>query len=198
MKEGMIKAGYLAVAFMAFSSWLRMFLGRDTGVKLTTKGIQALKYFTVESNLLMGVAGILYLLLGGTLFVKVLLLVATTAVSVTFLTVACFLKPVLGYQGMFQGVNLYLHLIVPLLAVALLIVGQFSKGVPGRLVFWSASSVGLYGIYDICNIILNGLSQDWYSMASGGPKTYLPAYLIFMALTTLLGTLLWLSSGGRK
>ena len=198
MSEKITKTGYLAVFIMAYGAWLSMTFGQNSSALLTSNGILALRYYTVDSNLLMGAAALLYVFTGSRKSTSIFVLTGTATVTLTFLTVMLFLGPIFGYGMMFQGRNLYMHLFVPLLAVALLILCKGCAGLRLRSVCWSALPTAAYSLFYIRNVMRNGPEMDWYSLAKGGPKTYPYVVLCFVGLTVLVAAVLWLASGGRK
>ncbi|MBR2258997.1 MAG: hypothetical protein IJ899_17045 [Blautia sp.] len=198
MKDKMIVIGYFIAAVMVFASWFTMFSGHDTSSVLSIRGIRALQYYTVDSNLFMGVAALVYIFSGKTPFSKVLVLCGTAVVCLTFLTVVCYLGPVMGYTRMFTGSNLYMHMIVPILSAALLICNAGSTGLPLSSACLAGLPTAVYAVFYIRNVIKNGSEKDWYGLAKGGPKTYLPICLGFIGITILIAAILWLISGGRS
>jgi len=92
-------------------------------------GIQCFRYFTIESNILMSITSLITLAFI-TLNMKskayivpfwlsLLLLASTSAVMLTLITVVVFLGPTMGYELMFTGGNLFMHLLNPLVALFL-------------------------------------------------------------------------------
>ena len=197
MKEMLITAGYISIAIMAFASWLIMFSGLDPSTALSSKGVRALRYFTVDSNLLMGVSALLCLF-SKSFGTKVLLLAGTTAVSLTFFTVLCFLGPVLGFDKMYSGSNLYMHLIIPVLAVTMQIVSQNCTGLSFPVICWALLPTLVYALFYLRNILKKGPEYDWYCLTKGGPKTYLPVIVCFMLATFLIASCVWMASGGSS
>ncbi|MBR2527791.1 MAG: hypothetical protein IKE58_04910 [Blautia sp.] len=90
-------------------------------------GAATFRYFTNDSNILNALSCLLMLpslirclKKPGPVFREALLLlryIAVSALTLTFLTVVFFLCPIYGYQNMFSGVDLYLHLAGPLLSM---------------------------------------------------------------------------------
>ena len=85
-----------------------MLVWRGTG-NMQVSGSRAFMYFTVDSNVLCAIAS---LLIAGCQIrrevppgIFIFKYVGTTAVTVTLMTVLLFLGPVLGYGGMFSGIN---------------------------------------------------------------------------------------------
>ena len=134
MKEKIRIVWNMAIALLVFGAWLRMALAG--GGLLSGPGISNLKYFTVLSNLLEGIACVLWLVLRkGThrSALERLKYTAGIAVFITFTVVAGFLGPLYGFGNMYSGANLFFHLIVPVLAVAeLFFLADAPAGKPGR------------------------------------------------------------------
>ena len=83
------------------------------GTMLGVGEIKSLRYFTVLSNLFEALACIAWLFTSN----EHIKYYATFAIMITFTVVMGFLGPLFGYSLMFQGPNLYFHLIVPLAAL---------------------------------------------------------------------------------
>ena len=168
-KDKFRKGLNVLLAIAVFGAWGRMVVsGEGT---LASTGLSSLKYFTVLSNLLEGFA-CLYWLAGKGAKGEHLKFVATVAVSITFLVVMTFLGPLYGYPFMFEGANLWFHLLVP--AGAILEQVFLSKGPFDRKdVLFAALPVLFYGAGYLCNILMNGVSEwpdtnDWYSFMMWG------------------------------
>ena len=168
-KDKFRKALNVLLAIAVFGAWGRMVVsGEGT---LASTGLSSLKYFTVLSNLLEGFA-CLYWLAGKGAKGKRLKFVATVAVSITFLVVMTFLGPLYGYPFMFEGANLWLHLLVPVGAILEQIF--LSKGTFDRKDMLFAALPDLfYGTGYLGNILMNGVGEwpdtnDWYSFMMWG------------------------------
>ena len=103
-----------------------------TGIKLThgaepileTTKIGMFKFFTVDSNIFMGIIALLFVILQIknkqiTKNMYRLKLMATTSVGLTFLVVFTYLGPISkdGIISLLQNSNLFFHLIIPLLSI---------------------------------------------------------------------------------
>ena len=185
------------MAVAVFISWATMAFSMKNGV-LSAPGMGSLKYFTVLSNLLQGVASVAYVLSVGYALAKKgahvprgivrLKYAASVSVSLTFLTVVLFLGPVFGFWGMFDGPSFWFHLIVPLTAALDFCALDREGCVSFRDSFIAIAPMLIYGAFYALNIIVNGLgepghSNDWYGFAAGGIKTY-PFVFSGMALAT--------------
>lgn len=196
VRQGLSLALNLLIAVTVAVSWGMMAFQITENGRLSARGLRGMKYFTVLSNLLMGVASAIYCacLPSGRVphWVGLLKYAGAVSVGLTFLTVMLFLGPKLGYPDMFQGANLWLHLIVPLAAIAdfMLLDRQGTFTLPESLI--AVIPMALYGLGYLVNLIVNGFgpperSNDWYGFAARG----LPAGgLVFAGM--LAGT--WLLS----
>ena len=168
-KDKFRKALNVVLAIAVFGAWGQMvFSGEGT---LASTGLSSLKYFTVLSNLLEllirrkaagdpGQRG------------ETLKYISTVAVSITFLVVMTFLGPLYGYPFMFEGANLWFHLLVPVGAIleqVFLSKGPFDR----KDVLFAALPVLFYGAGYLGNILMNGVGEwpdtnDWYSFMMWG------------------------------
>ncbi|MBR1759095.1 MAG: hypothetical protein IJ744_10290 [Lachnospiraceae bacterium] len=180
----------IAVFVMVAFAWGRMFRGEDGA--LTSRGFVSLKYFTVLSNLLAGIASLVYVaaLLRGKVgrFVYLLKYAGVTSVGLTFIVVMAFLGPTMGYRLMFVGSSLYMHLIVPLLAAGEFIFLDHEHEVRMRDTLCAVIPMVLYGIFYVGNILINGVgegftSNDWYGFTMFGVDKIWLVYLIVTLVT---------------
>ncbi len=163
--------------------------------------INVLRFFTALSNVFCAAACLLtavFRLCGGVpqavLWLK---FVGTAAVSVTFLTVMCFLGPVVyDYKKMLSGPDLWLHLVCPVLAVVSLIAWDRPRA-PFGLVLLGALPVLLYGAYYLAHVVLAPPEKRWedfYGFNRGG-KWYL-SYILMLLLALLVSFALWMAVRG--
>lgn len=186
----------IAIVLLAFGSWWVMLIGVDTGTDFSSARLVSLKYFTVLSNLLMGIASLFMIpwearsIYAGEIeppnYVYVLKLAGTVSVSLTFLVVMTFLGPLFGYPGMFKGVNLHMHLTVPVLAFLVFCFGERTDRIAYGHTFTAIIPMVIYGIFYLCNILINGVgtwpnTNDWYGFAQWGlPASFLILFLIIL------------------
>lgn len=195
----------IAVAWMA--SGIRFSSGPSV---LSANRLEMLRYFTVDSNILMGIVAAVIAwenlqvlqgkkeqVPGGCYYWN---LAATTGVALTFLVTVGFLAPQFGktWYQLFQDSNFLMHLIAPVTAILLFI---FAEG--HRMNCFPATLSGLvpmaiYAAYYCVNAIVhaeNGIvpeSEDWYGFLRAGSLKRGPAViLIFIAGTWLITFALW-------
>ena len=154
------------VVFTAYS-WLSLMFGKASSKEqLTARGLRSLRYFTVLSNLLSGAVSlaciIAYAVGGPSLpaWALAIRLVAASEVMLTCIVVILLLVPVYGVGPMYRGGNLWMHLVLPLLAAfdccVLVPVGTL----PWYATFLAAVPEALYGAYYLQGILRHGAEED--------------------------------------
>ncbi len=165
---------------------------------VTTSGWNNLKYFTVQSNILMGIISLWNLV-----SIKehpYFVLAGTVSLALTALTVIAFLGPVFGWEIMYISFNLYMHAIIPALAILRFAVCRTGKEIAFSRIWMGSIPMILYGIGYAANIIANGISPqtDWYGFAMWGRLSIIPVFIIIFGITYLLGLILWKIGGGKR
>ena len=181
----------ICLAVMVAGAWLGMiFLG---GGDLAQRGIGSMKYFTVLSNLFCGIAAALWLVYerkGGSEKVERIKYIAAASVGLTFTVVMVFLGPLYGYPEMFAGANLWLHLVVPITAMAEIIFlsdATYTRRDNNLAVIPPL----IYGIVYVVNILINGMGEwpntnDWYLFFYWGYPIGILIYVVIAVVTWLL------------
>ena len=182
----------ILIAAAVAVSWLSMtFSGKGS---LTANGLGSLKYFTMLSNILEGIASVVWLSARKgssqrSIKAERFKLVAAASVMLTFTTVVVFLGQIYGYASMFSGVNLPLHLIIPLAAAAEMIFMSDTVFTAGECL-WAMLPPFVYGVGYLGNIMLNGIqNNDWYAFLSWGYPVGI-AILAFSCIITWLMALI--------
>ena len=162
---------------------------------LETSGISLLKFFTVDSNILMGITSLLLIIYSKktSKWLELLNLCATTGVSLTFFTVIFYLAPFSQYSyfAFFKNSNLFFHLIVPILSIINYIFYSSSKSLNIKDSFYGLIPMLLYSVYYVSNAILNMskgriiAKYDWYGFFANGVASIIFT-IIFMLLSTYL------------
>ena len=141
--------------------------------------LKALKYFTVQSNIFMGISAFIslfYLLFKKDKYptwVTILKLISTTCLTLTFLTVLSYLAPLMGINMVFLGANLYMHLFIPVVSIFTFIFIEPKVDLKFKWNLFSIIPSGTYGtIYIICLTAFNDFGNidgwDWYAFGSKG------------------------------
>lgn len=172
--------------------------------------IAMFKYFTTDSNILVGIASLLLLIEERKVlkdnrksirpFLYIFKFISTVAVMVTFLTVFIYLGPWSsgGIISMLTNSNLFLHLIIPLLAFISFIFFEKNNKIDRKHVKYGVSSVIIYALFYITVVLThleNGhvsIKYDWYWFVQKGINymfivvpimfigTFLLSYLIYI------------------
>ena len=191
---GIRKILNIIIAIVVAGSWVALFV--SSSGTLMHNGINSLKYFTVLSNLLEGIASLIWLVStrrNGRASARAELLkyIAAAAVGLTCVTVLVFLGPLYGYPEMFAGPSLYMHLLTPVIAVAEMIFLSDTEftGKDNRLVVLSPL---IYGVFYLGNNIINGIGEwpdtnDWYLFLTWGYPVGILIFIVICAVTWLLG-----------
>ena len=191
-------------------------IGRG-GVVLSAKRWAMLKYYTVDSNILMGVAAFLMaraqraVLTAGrdsiSPAVSVLKLAGTVGVTLTMLVVVFFLAPTMkgGWRAMFSNSNLFLHLLIPLLSLFCFLFLERGTVTAPRAALWGMASVVVYAAYYALNCAIHTTDNvvprqyDWYGFAVGGLRSGLLLALPLLLLCAYaVSALLWRLNGSKS
>ena len=202
MRKWMLLGMDLLIVGLVAYAWYVMMVRMGDGT-LSGSGLSSLRYYTVLSNLLEGLAALLTvvflaLILAGKAkelprWLTLLRYAGVTSVSLTFLTVMVYLGPVFGFNIMFNDANLYFHLLIPLLAIAEAV---FLSGEKLRFTdsFVAALPTLLYGIWYVINNLVNGREgNDIYYLFHFGPAVSVLFFIGFMSVSWGLALLLRLT-----
>ena len=192
----------LILTVLVLYSWLTMASGNDTGAMLTDVRLRSLKYFTLDSNLLAAAASLIAVYFQvfrkGTMpvWASSLKLAGTVSVSVTLLTVIVYLGPRFGYKAMLAGVNLHLHLTVPVLAILIFCILEGSHSLSFGHTFLAVIPVLIYAAFYLGNILINGPgsgpnTNDWYGLLFLGLSWAPLIIAIFVSAAWMLAVILW-------
>ena len=171
----------IMVALVMFA-WLIMFFNTKDGM-LTAKGFINLKFYTTLSNIFAAVvAGVWiadYLRKKDNPALSLWKLMSAAAVGVTFMVVIGFLGPLYGFGTMYVGSNFFLHLVVPVMAMAEYIIFNEKKmSVKDNL--FAIFPPLVYGTVYVINTFINGIKgNDIYGFLIWG---YPVGILIFAAI----------------
>ena len=177
----------LIILFAGIGTFI-MFSSPGTSGVFSASGISNFKYYTVLSNELCLVVSVIWLLF---YFIKkrtftMLKLMASSAVALTFIIIACFLGPLYPDLNMYEGGNRYFHLIVPILGMIDFVFLKTEGKVPFKYTFIAALTSLIYGNIYLGNIFINGMGEgwpdtnDWYGFLNWGPAA---GAVIFWELT---------------
>ena len=171
---------------------------------LSEASIKALKYFTVQSNLLAGLVSLIscvfYLLPNErkpSRVFSVIKLVSTTAVTLTLLTVIFYILPLVGFVRSFSGGNFYMHLVVPILCIIDFVFMEKDKEFRYRDNVFSIIPPILYGIFYFTNLIINNgfgnIEFDWYGFGMFGLGIGMIVFAVMVGFTFGISNALYFS-----
>ncbi len=192
MKKGRLIYNIIMVVFVLYA-WLIMFFNTEEGM-LTAKGLVNLKFYTTLSNIFAAVVA------GGWIAdhvkkkdspaLSVWKLMAASAVGVTFLVVLGFLGPLYGFGTMYVGSNFFLHLVVPVMAMAEFVIFHERKlGVKENLLVIFPPLV--YGTVYVINTLINGIAgNDIYGFLRWGYPAGLLIFAVICFVAFLTGMVL--------
>ncbi len=137
------------------------------------RGRSTMRFFTAQSNVLCAVTALLMCQFPQSRLSWALKYIGTAAVTVTMLTVFLFLAPSMGKGGLKQllkGADLFLHLIVPLLALISFCVYE-KRGMGFGMSLLGMLPVVLYGPWYLYKVIYAPEGKRWddfYGFNKGG------------------------------
>ena len=171
---------FVIFAVTVFSvAWCFTKKGRENA---DVAGVKAFKFFTVDSNILAGLASLLAVVFqirnvcsgrfvtSGALpeWLRSLKFVSVVSVMLTFLTVMAFLGPRMGYGKMFEGVSLFMHLTTPLMAFLSFLFLECGKRTEPLLFILGIVPMLIYGTVYIIMVLVTKKWQDFYQFNVGG------------------------------
>ena len=171
---------------------------------LSDNRLEMFKYYTVDSNILIGFNSLILLIFEYRyLFKKKFIpkwvhlfkFIGTTSICLTFVTTLVFLTPKYGFYEMYNNTNLFFHLIVPLLAIVSYV---FFEKYKSKYIdsFFGIIPMMIYAVYYIYNIIIhinNGgltLKYDFYGFLFGNINNAFIVVPIIILVTYLMGLVL--------
>ena len=201
-KKAALTINIIIVLLTIFASIL-MF----TGIKIThgvepileTTKLGMLKFFTVQSNMFMGIIALLFAILELknkeiSKNMYRLKLMSTTAVSLTFIMVFIYLGPIApnGIISLLQNSNIFFHLVIPVLSIINLILFEKTDKLNLKDTLYGLVPTLLYSSMYTTNILIhmeNGkvsTKYDFYWLAQHGVQASLMSILMIPLLTYII------------
>lgn len=187
------------IIFLIFAA-IAMFTGfkfMSTSGDLDAGNINAFQFFTVDSNLLLLICSIIYVIYlwrfiknhQNTIpkWVLILKTVGTVSVTITFLVTVCFLTFLYGWH-LFINSNLFFHVLCPVIAVVVLVMAENSPKLKLKEALWTMVPMIVYSIYYVTNVLIhmeNGkvsYSYDFYGFAQGGAISIIISVVLMFGL----------------
>lgn len=188
------------------------FMPDETLLELTK--MEMFKFYTVDSNILMGIMALIMVIYERKLlkkeikeipkFVYLLKFIGTSAITLTFVVTLFFLSPQYGFYAMYNNSNLFFHLVIPVLSIITYVIYEkhdtkYSYAVLGIIPMF------IYSIYYASMILIHlndgGLTfkYDFYGFLRGNINNIyivLPVIYLFSYLISI--TILFLNKKGYK
>ena len=197
----------IIVILTIFASFL-MF----TGIKIThgaepileTTKIGMFKFFTVDSNIFMGIIALIYAIkeitnkeITKTMYK--LKLMATTAVSLTFIIVFTYLGPISkdGIISLLQNSNIFFHLVIPVLSIITFTLFERTNKLKFKDSLYGIIPTIIYAVLYLINILIhmeNGKVSpvyDWYWFVQNGVKTAIIVAPLIIIISYIISLILW-------
>jgi len=203
----------ILVVIMTIVASIIMFTGfkfmHSYGMVLESTRIGMLRFFTVQSNIFVGIVSLLFAineikLLTGKINdippnMYILKLMSTTAVGLTFLVVFTYLGPIAKYgiPSMLTNSNLFFHLLIPVVSILNFICFEKTNIIKPKNVLYGIIPTFLYGIFYVINILLhmeNGKVSpiyDWYWFVQNGVWTIIIVVPMMLVISYIIGFVIW-------
>ena len=178
-------------------------------VVLESSKLEMFKFFTVDSNIFMGIIALITAYYEFKIIKKdiktmpkkiyLLKLMSTTAVGLTFIVVFTYLGPITEYgiKSMVMNSNLFFHLVTPVLSMITFMFFEKTDKLSSKDTFYGIIPMLLYAIYYVINIIINVENgkvspiYDWYWFVQNGAWTIIVVLPIIILITYLISFILW-------
>ena len=216
MKSNRVKISVVInvlVTVLVLLACIIMFTGfkfmTDIGPKLETTGLGMLRFFTIDSNIFVGIISILFAIeeikfLKGKIkdvspLMYKLKFMATTSVTLTFFVVFAYLGPISkgGVKTLLVNSNLFLHLIIPVLSIITFTIFDKEEEFKFKNTFFSVIPTFVYGVFYLINVIVHmeggkvSPLYDWYYFVYYGVWTAIIVIPLMLIITYVLGLILW-------
>lgn len=180
-----------------------------TGIKITngaepileTTKLGMFKFFTVDSNLFMGIVALLFIIRNKKITKNMyrLKLMSTTSVTLTLLVVLAYLAPISqgGLKSMLQNSNLFFHLLIPVLSIINFTTFEKTNELKTKDTLYGLIPTIIYAIFYVINLIIhienNKISPiyDWYWFAQNGIIQAILTAIIIITTTYIITLILW-------
>lgn len=177
---------------------------------LEVSKIEMFKFFTVDSNVLVGIVSLILayqeyqIIKSKRKFVSdklyIMKFISTIGVMLTFLITALYLAPysTKGYFSMFQNSNLFFHFIIPIISFISFCFFEKTDKIKFKHTFLGVIPVFIYAFFYVLNIwfhLENGkvtYTYDWYGFAQGGLKMTIFIFVFMHVATYILSVVIWL------
>lgn len=202
-----IIAVMVLVASIIMFTGFRFMKGNEPVLETTKLGM--FKFFTVDSNIFMGIIALLFSLKEIKILKKeekeisrlyyILKLMATTGVGLTFVVVFSYLGVIVkgGLPTLLRNSNLFFHLLVPVVSIITFIFFERNNKLAFKYSFCGLIPMLVYGVFYILNVIThmeNGYvspKYDFYWFVQNGVWTTFIVFPIIIVITYIISVVIW-------
>ncbi len=201
----------IIIFMMVIGASIMMFTGfrfMPGKIILESNKLGMFKFFTVDSNLFMGIISLLFAifeirLLRGNIdeiprYMYILKLMATTGVTLTFIVVFAYLWPLVGsLYLMILNSNLFFHLLVPVFSMITFIFFERNNKISFKYSFYGVIPVIMYGLFYLINVLVhmnNGIVSpvyDFYYFVQNGVWTSIIVVPVMFIISYTISLILW-------
>lgn len=202
----------IIIVIMVVVSSIMMFTGYSfmsgEEIILESSKIGMFKFFTVDSNIFMGIISFMFVIYERKLLknkimeipksIYILKLMATTSVTLTSFIVFCYLGPLTGSMyKMIMNSNLFFHLLIPLLSMITFILFERNNKLSFKYSFWGLIPTIVYALFYLINVLLhieNGMvstDYDFYWFVQNGIWTTVIVIPVMMIISYIISISLW-------
>ena len=201
----------IIIVIMVIGASIMMFTGfrfMPGKIILESNKLGMFKFFTVDSNLFMGIISLIFAifeirLLKGSIneipkYMYILKLMATTSVTLTFIVVFAYLGPLVGnIYLMILNSNLFFHLLVPVFSMITFIFFERNNKMSFKYSFYGLIPVIMYGLYYLINVLIhmdNGIvlpEYDFYYFVQNGIWTAIVVVPVMFIISYTISLILW-------
>ena len=174
---------------------------------LESEGLENFKYFTVDSNIFVGLTSLVYLIY---VFGKkevpqwlhILKYMSCVSILLTFFVTACFLAPAskeFPFVAFYQNSNLFFHLIVPILSGISFLFFEERK-LSFKTTFLGMVPVAVYAIFYMIPVFQHienhtvSYHYDFYGFLRAGVMSAFYVVPIVFLATYVISLILWFAS----
>ena len=216
MKKNNIKISIfmnILIFILVLASVIMMFTGfkfmPGYDIVLTASRIEMFKFFTVDSNVLIGIVSLIFAikeiqLIKGKINdiptkYYILKLMAVSAVWLTCFVVFTYLGSIAkhGLSSLLMNSNLFFHLIIPVLSILIFIMFEKTDKIKFKHTLYGIVPTVVYGVYYLINVLLhveNGMvspAYDWYWFVQSGIWTALVVIPLIFGITYIISLIIW-------
>ena len=172
---------------------------------LEVSGLEMFKFYTVDSNILMAIASLIFVIYeiryekGNIKEIPTAIynikFLGVAAITLTFAVTLFFLAPLYGFYAMYNNNNLFFHLIVPVLSIVSFIFIE-KYDVKYKYSFIGIIPMAIYSVFYTTNVLTHLVDgkptweYDFYGFLFGNVKNAFISLPVILLITYLISLLL--------